>query len=392
MAQSGLKPAIYNEDTYLVPSQSIKNANYRVTVKKNGWFRCTCPDHKNGHLCKHILFLTAWLRGNPTDYTMKPKKKKTYSQDWAAYNKAQCQEIEVFDRLLNELVSTIEEPEQTGRGRPRLPLKDMLFCSIQKVYSQLSSRRVHKLFERAEGREQLVHTPHFNVVSKALLREDLTPILRHLVRLSAAPLAGVETKFAIDSSGFRTTCFGSFCQEKHGKTKHNIWLKAHICSGVRTNVVTDVIITEGTGADCPQFEPLVLGTAERFEIDELSADKAYLSRDNYTLIGKLGGQAFIPFKINSTGRAGGSPFWKKAFHFFQFHREKFDEHYHPRSNVESTIGAIKMKFGETLKSKKFTAQVNELLCKILAYNITVLIKAFFVADLKISDLTLKSAA
>jgi len=188
---------------------------------------------------------------------MKPKKKKTYTQDWPAYNKAQCQEIEVFDRLLNELVATIEEPEQTGRGRPRLPLRDILFCSIQKVYSQLSSRRVHKLFERAEGREQLIHAPHFNAVSKALLREDLTPILRHLVRLSAAPLAGVETKFAIDSSGFRTTCFGSFCQEKHGKTKQNLWLKAHICSGVRTNVVTDVIITEGTGADCPQFEPLV---------------------------------------------------------------------------------------------------------------------------------------
>ena len=50
------------------------------------------------------------------------------------------------------------------------------------------------------------------------------------------------------------------------------------------------------------------------------------------------------------------------------------EHYHKRSNAESTFSAIKMKFGETIKSRNRTAQVNELLCKIIAYNITVLIR------------------
>ena len=43
----------------------------------------------------------------------------------------------------------------------------------------------------------------------------------------------------------------------------------------------------------------------------------------------------------------------------------------------ATFGAIKQKFGETLKSKKTTAQVNELLCKIIAHNITVLIHQMF---------------
>ena len=59
--------------------------------------------------------------------------------------------------------------------------------------------------------------------------------------------------------------------------------------------------------------------------------------------------------------------------YFQLHRDEFDEHYHKRSNAESTFGAIKKKFGETLKSRKRRAQVNELLCKIISYNITVLI-------------------
>ena len=60
-------------------------------------------------------------------------------------------------------------------------------------------------------------------------------------------------------------------------------------------------------------------------------------------------------------------------HYFQLHKEEFLEHYHKRSNAESTFGAIKKKFGESVKSKNRTAQENELLCKVIAYNITVLV-------------------
>jgi len=53
------------------------------------------------------------------------------------------------------------------------------------------------------------------------------------------------------------------------------------------------------------------------------------------------------------------------------------EHYHTRSNVESPNEAIKLKFGETLKSKNPIAQVNELLAKIIAYNLTVVIHEMY---------------
>ena len=38
---------------------------------------------------------------------------------------------------------------------------------------------------------------------------------------------------------------------------------------------------------------------------------------------------------------------------------------------------LKRKFGETLKSKNPTAQVNELLAKIVAYNLTVVIHEMY---------------
>jgi len=65
------------------------------------------------------------------------------------------------------------------------------------------------------------------------------------------------------------------------------------------------------------------------------------------------------------------------FHYFQLNRDDFMEHYHKRSNIEATNAAIKRKFGVTLKSKNPTAQVNELLAKIITYNLTVVIHEMY---------------
>ncbi|MFH1257112.1 MAG: transposase [Candidatus Diapherotrites archaeon] len=62
------------------------------------------------------------------------------------------------------------------------------------------------------------------------------------------------------------------------------------------------------------------------------------------------------------------------FHYFCLNQEEFLKHYHLRSNVETTFAMIKSKLGETLKSKNLTAQKNELLCKLIAHNIIVLIQ------------------
>jgi transposase len=300
-------------------------------------------------------------------------KKVVYNQTWTAYNLAQTREIVLFDKLLQDLVDSVDEPPQQ-RGRPSLSLRESTFCAVQKVYSQLSSRRAHSLYTRAETDGRIAHAPNFNAVNKLMNREELTLILHELIALSAKPLETVETNFAVDSTGFRTTSFGRYCEDKHRVRKERKYLKAHITTGVKTNIVTSVRITDEHGADSPQLTPMIKETAKNgFVVKEVYADKAYSSRDNHEAIKELGGKSFIPFKKNAVGKMRGSMVWKRMYHFFQFNQEEFMEHYHKRSNVESTIFAIKAKFGETLKSKKPMAQRNELLCKILAYNITVLI-------------------
>ena len=216
--------------------------------------------------------------------------------------------------------------------------------------------------------------PHYNSISRYLEDPALTPILKAMIEESAAPLRSVERDFAVDSSGFSTCNYVRWFDEKYGKERsEHVWLKCHAMVGVKTNVVTSVEITDAHGNDCPQFAGLVASTAQRFQMAEVSADKAYLSKANLALVESRGATPYIPFKSNSTGMTGNDQ-WSRLFGFFQFQRSTFLAHYHKRSNVETTFSMIKAKFGDSVRAKSDVAMVNEVLCKLVCHNLCVLIQ------------------
>src|SRR2546423_12823206 len=65
------------------------------------------------------------------------------------------------------------------------------------------------------------------------------------------------------------------------------------------------------------------------------------------------------------------------FHFYSYNQDRFMQCYHKRSNVETTFHMIKTKFGDRLRSKTRTAQINEALCKVLAHNLCCLIQSMY---------------
>ena len=73
--------------------------------------------------------------------------------------------------------------------------------------------------------------------------------------------------------------------------------------------------------------------------------------------------------------------YHKMWALFQYHREEFDSHYGQRAQVESAFAGFKARFGEELASKKFGSQVNEILCKAIAFNITNLVRQMFEAGI-----------
>lgn len=370
---------------WVVPSQS-GSGSYVVepgTQRPN----CTCPDFETrGIKCKHLYAVEYTIRHSVNEKgeaTFEQTMRVTYRQNWAAYNAAQTVEKERVSALLADLCSAIDNPAHEN-GRPRIPLSDAIFSAVMKVYCGASGRRSMVDLQEFAKAGYIDKAPHYNSIFRVLENPEITPILKALIEESARPLRAIESDFAVDSSGFSTSTYARWFSHKYGKTMIEAqWVKAHVMIGTTSNAVTSVEITPAFGADCPQLPTLLNATAKRFALNTVSGDMAYLSHTNLDAIDAAGAYPLIPFKSNSTPHGyhtkphASRMLWHRLFNFFTYHREEFLKHYHKRSNVETTFSMIKAKFSSRVRSKTPTAQVNEVLCKVLCHNLCCIVSAIF---------------
>jgi transposase/predicted nucleic acid-binding Zn finger protein len=363
---------------WFVPSQSQNAGGYLVNMLAAS---CTCPDHElRGKKCKHVIAVeltqvveTAADGQQVVTETVKVTR-KTYGQDWPAYNAAQCAEKATAQVLLRALCDGILTPPQSGRGQRAIPLSDAVYGMAMKVYTTVSGRRATTDIRQCAAKGHMAKAPHYNSLFNYFEKPELTPLLTTLVEESASPLACVESQFAVDSTGFGTVTYRRWYDAKYGREmKEHGWLKAHAMVGTTTNVITAIRVTDCDANDGPELPALVASTDRRFKLAEVSADKAYLTHRNLDAIEAVHAVPYIPFKSNSKG--DGPAAWRRMFGLFMYKQPEFLAHYHARSNVESTFSAIKRKFGGSVRSKNPTAQVNEVLCKALCFNLSCLVHA-----------------
>jgi transposase len=371
---------------WIVPSQTSGKL-YTVDLFLS---TCTCLDFaENAHKCKHLYAVELLLQRESGAQLPEPLPRKTYRQEWHEYNLAQVNEKARFLELLYELCKGVEDPAQTF-GRPRLPFADRLFCVVYKIYSTVSSRRFSSDLRDALQKGFISQAPHFNSVSNYLEDETLTPYLKQLIIESSLPLKTIDWNFAVDSSGFSTGIYQKWSDAKWGNARvaygekqpnevnRKDWIKVHLMCGVKTNIVTAVEITHAHAGDSPQFAPLLETTSQGFPIQSVMGDKAYSAEKNLKLVLIKGGTPYIAFRKNATaGNRRSGSVWKRMYLYYQMNQERFAERYHRRSNVETTFSMIKAKFGERLRSKSATGQVNEVLCKILCHNVCCLIQSIY---------------
>ena len=371
-------------DVWVVPSQT-KNGRYTVSRDGDG-FQCSCPDFElRRSNCKHAWAVTFILKrevtttpDGETTVTETAAVRVTYSQDWPAYNAAQCAEKELFLFLLRDLCSAVPEPARAAAGgRPSIPIRDALFSAAFKVYSGMSSRRFMTDLRDAAAKGYIGRAAHFNTTLNIIENPAIEPILHQLITTSAAPLSAVESQFAVDSTGFGTQQFYRHFTAKYGReeTWRN-YVKLHALVGTKTNVIASATVTDRDRHDYTQFAPLLNDGAKTFTITEVSADKAYIGRSNLAAVAAVGAEAFIPFK-NPAYDDPKSPLWSKLYHLYHFRIDEFLPFYHRRSNAESTFSMMKRVFTDTLRSRGVEAQTNEVLLLVIAHNIRTLVHSIF---------------
>lgn len=307
-----------------------------------------------------------------------PERKVKKHIDWPSYNLHQVAEKTMFLDMLQDLCKFIDN-KPIRRGRPYQNLQDLLFCMGLMAYNNKSSRRHSAELEMCKRQGLIEKVPHFNTIIKYFNEPKIKSYLTHLITISSLPLQNIEQDITVDSSGFSCSIFDRWVHHKYGKQKgKRLWRKAHVMSGVRTHIITAVIVDKGTSSDMPTLQPLLAQTKKNFKnVREVSADMAYSSRKNLQAISEAGAIGFIPFKKNSTKRPARCKIWKQMYYYFINHYDEFMTHYNKRSNAESVFSMIKRKFSNNLKNKTELAQDIEILLRILCHNICVLIRETF---------------
>ena len=306
--------------------------------------------------------------------------------DWRAYNNSQTKEKSFFLSFLKDLLQVLdmgkENPSTTGR-KLKSPAH-RIFCMCIKIYEKTSSRRVISDLDMCYKMNYIDVIPHFNSVLNYFNNESLTRQLRYLVRLSALPLAQLEKTFSVDASGVSENRYlPRWSAVKQEYSRHKQYKKIHAICGNYSNIVADVIVTDGEKADSPQFKELLKNVIENFNPIEIMADLGYLSRSNMKYANDLGVIPFIPFKKNSISNSKGALIWSKMYEWFHNDLEDYLKHYSKRNNIETVFSMIEARFGKFVMTKNKTSQINEILCKILCLNICILIQEIFLSNINV---------
>jgi transposase len=307
------------------------------------------------------------------------KRKKRYHRDEALYNLVQENEMPMFFACLQPVIAAILDRESLwhGVGRPPLKLKDVLVCLTVKEYFDKSLRRAVGLL-RVYKRANLIDVdiPCFKTLDNYLNNSEIHVYVERLIELTSALFSEVEKCVATDATGISTTCYSSwFSIQVRRKARRRDHIRVHITVGTKSNVVLALDIRGKGGGDNEIFRSHVLSVDERFDVDEWSADRLYLSRKNCDAVAAIGAEPWIKLKSNTTARAEGSTNWRRMVLAFKVTPDVANEKYHKRSNVESTFSAKKRKFGSSVRRRLLTSQKMEESFSWVGFNMSLIPRA-----------------
>lgn len=384
-------------DKFRVRSQS--GGGFWQVRHDRGLWLCECPDAGLVRPCQHVLAVLLRLRILPRPDHDEPEEPETPPPpwsaegprfDWAAYNKAERVMAETLPRLAWRLFELLPQPPpHHGPGRPPIPQTDSLLCAFMWSIAGRNARQEQATRDRLFADGLLSRPIPASDVSRRLVDDDTAPLLEEALLRTREPFMALDPEetpltlavmgdtFAIDSTGFTPSRRGHYNHEKHGPQPAMPWLKCHLMISTKAHLITSARITSSSGEnthDTTQFAPLFEETKDAFPVGYVVGDGAYSGRKNVAAVKDAGAEPFFRPRKDTITKQYATPGWADMIAFFTMHRREFDAIYHRRSVIEGVNSSIKRRFGETLRSRTATSRKNELLCKLVAYNLTVLVQ------------------
>lgn len=307
-------------------------------------------------------------------------------RDEALYNLAQENEIFIFLKYLPHAVMHVVKDDSlwSGEGRPPKELYDILISlAIQHHINWSSRRSIGMIKLLCKSARIHIEVPSWRTLCRYREKSVMKKYLDRLIEITSKPLNLLEHDFSTDMTGTSTKCFSSWfslrCKKRLRRRDH---IATHVTTSRMLNSCVAIDVDCEKGKDLEYMRKHVKQIANSFLINDWCGDSFYLSRKNCDVVAKAGGKPWFRPKKNSVVKSRGSYAWKSMLKEFRDNPEAWD-HYHKRSNSESTFSAKKRKFGNSVRSINDTSKENEEHLKWIGYNFGVLSRAHYEHNLNI---------
>jgi len=295
------------------------------------------------------------------------------------YNLVQENELFIFLQYLPDAVMHVVRNDSLWKveGRPPKELFDVLVCLSIEHYFGKSLRRSMGIIRMCLSFARIpVEVPCFRTLSNYRNNEHVQVYMDKLIEITSNPLKFLETDFSTDATGESTNCSSSYFNLRmKRRLQRKEHLTTHVTTTRRLNSVAALNINVKDGKDSEIMRKHIINVRKNFEVKDWSGDSKYLARENCNAVEKAGGKPWFRIKRNTTTKSKGSPAWKTMVKAAKENPKEFNEHYHKRSNSESTNSAKKRKFGSSVRSKNDSAKENEAYWQWIGYNFSVLSRA-----------------
>ncbi|KXA91386.1 hypothetical protein AKJ57_01415 [candidate division MSBL1 archaeon SCGC-AAA259A05] len=227
-----------------------------------------------------------------------------------------------------------------------------------------------ELFKEKLGIEEAYS---YKTLERAYDDSRVAMILREVFEMSQESVEDEETDFSPDGTGIPNSIKDNW--EKEGDPNDGgseKFTKMIAMVGATYQFLSSVEFPDNPHAtESPFFEPLLEETANRYvQIDLMSMDSAYLSRDNCDLVEDHGGTPRIHLKEGITLKREGSWAWTDMLLDFINDPQEWLREYHTRSNVESGFSTFKRHFLSPLRKSIQRRRKTEAFARACDYNLS----------------------
>lgn len=302
------------------------------------------------------------------------EEKEGKAIDFAAYNKAQINEIADVLEMIRDTVETASArlhkmPMRRGPGQPPKPIEDVVKVLLMQSYFGISNRVAEGFLRLFREKLRITSDFSYKTIERGYDPERSKKLLDEVFKITNEVGNSFETRFGIDGTGdpvnMKVNYESKRAEQRKEKeeevekksdsfpsTKHDFQYSV-LSIGLTTKVFGGFSTTDDHSVgELAHFESVIRQTLRNCpNFNTLPADGLYANRKVCAFLEEHGITPYLLPKSNATFRPKGVPLWKHMLCDLVTDPQKWLENYHDRSISETGNSMLKRREPTKIRKK-----------------------------------------